>query len=145
MSNGKLIPVYTVSKVDKECNQYGKKHWSNDGEITFCGKALNESWFIINNTVDGQSDCKVPPAEDDKLKHIQKQNAELREQVEKESIKYKSVTMEIYETLLARNHWTPNPDSPTFSADLIMAVGKALDSVTKKPEARAGRGEIKDE
>jgi hypothetical protein len=87
MSNEKLIPVYTVSKVDKECNQYGKKHWSNDGEITFCGKALNESWFIINNTVDGQADCKVcrgltsyfPPAEDDKLKHIQKQNAELRE------------------------------------------------------------------
>jgi len=33
-------------------------HGSEDGEVTICGKKLDEYWYIANNTFDGKITCK---------------------------------------------------------------------------------------
>lgn len=56
--------LYTVSRCKKDEDDfvgealYGPIHGSVDAEITCCGQPLNDRWYIVNNTFDGEITCK---------------------------------------------------------------------------------------
>uniref|UniRef100_A0A6M3L2X9 Uncharacterized protein n=1 Tax=viral metagenome TaxID=1070528 RepID=A0A6M3L2X9_9ZZZZ len=50
--------LYTVQKCRlKDVIFYGPIHGSDDGNITICGMSVNEEYYIINNTFDGEITC----------------------------------------------------------------------------------------
>jgi hypothetical protein len=53
--------MYTVDRVySKSEKHYGSVHGSEDGNITICGKEIEENgtWFIVNNVFTGKITCK---------------------------------------------------------------------------------------
>jgi hypothetical protein len=51
--------MYTVQKCSlTEDELYGNSHASKDGYDTVCGLEINHHWYIINNTYDGEYNCK---------------------------------------------------------------------------------------
>ncbi len=50
--------LYTVSKCKSDNTLYGTIHGSHHGVKTVCGKELDHTWYIVNNTFDGEITCK---------------------------------------------------------------------------------------
>ena len=51
--------LYTVQKIKKDDTLYGEIHGSEDGQETLCIKELDNNWYILNNTFDGDITCKI--------------------------------------------------------------------------------------
>jgi len=50
--------LYTVQRIKKDDTLYGKLHGSYNGEETLCGEKCDENWYIVNNTFDGDINCR---------------------------------------------------------------------------------------
>ena len=50
--------LYTVQRCRKNENAYGPLHGADNDQNTVCGKDIDHNWFIINNTFDGEINCK---------------------------------------------------------------------------------------
>lgn len=49
--------LYTVMRVNKKDELYGKIHGSNHADKTLCGLEINENWWIVSNAFDGEITC----------------------------------------------------------------------------------------
>ena len=50
-------PLYTTRRCRKNDVLYGSTHGSMNGDITLCGKNIDENWWILSNEFNGEVTC----------------------------------------------------------------------------------------
>ena len=50
--------LYTIQRIRKDDTLYGSIHGSTDANKTICNFDIDQNWYIINNTFDGEITCK---------------------------------------------------------------------------------------